>query len=380
MLRNIPIGQKRRLRSLLPDTRNRILQTLKKRKSRHKRQEFPGTKKQGSTRHRDHHLSRGEALLLRYFFTPIRCLFVCSFVIHVVSVCGILTIVLVHLISIAVSEMSAGAIIAVGAIAITIGNIAVALLHIAVTVGIRTVSVIVHAAAVAIHTAITVAVHITVTIVVAPTVASVCHLAVTAIARSITVITSAIAVITSIVAIITSAVVVITSTVAVIISAISVAAVVASTISHATSHTRSVVEILAFIVAAAAVRPPTVFAIIAGIIVGAIKIELVAVGIARIDAITEPVIVPVSRAEEIIQSLETGVFRTAQDIRQIDVAPRPIRSIEVLVVVETEEIIIIDFVGGFILVFGEIQFVSHFVGQEERNAARCAAAHRVCRY
>lgn len=103
-------------------------------------------------------------------------------------------------------------------------------------------------------------------------------------------------------------------------------------------------------------------AVVAGIIIRTVEIKFVAVAITRIDAVTEMVVAPISRTIKIGQTSEALIFRTAEDVRQVEIAAVPIRAIEVVIIAEIKKIIIVHLISSLILLIGQIQLISHLVG------------------
>ena len=87
--------------------------------------------------------------------------------------------------------------------------------------------------------------------------------------------------------------------------------------------------------------------------------------IARIDAEVPVPAVPVKRAIE-IGCVDIGtVLPVEKHIAQVEIALTPIDTIEIIIRVDTHQVIEVDLVGSLILRIREIEFVSHLVGQEQ---------------
>ena len=108
------------------------------------------------------------------------------------------------------------------------------------------------------------------------------------------------------------------------------------------------------------------------------EIEVAAVWIASIDTEVPVAGVPVKRTVEIACCTECAILPVEQDIAQIKVTTSPVFTIEVCLRLNTQEVVEVYFVGGFILIFGEIQLVSHLVGQEQGLLTGLLVAHCLC--
>lgn len=109
-----------------------------------------------------------------------------------------------------------------------------------------------------------------------------------------------------------------------------------------------------FIPTAATIMTPAMPTAIYGNEMGTAEIEISAMGIPYIDGETPKAIPPYQRAIEIAGGHISVVLPTQQDIAQVQVALRPTPAIEVIIAVDTHQVIQVDFVGGLVLVIGEI--------------------------
>ena len=88
-----------------------------------------------------------------------------------------------------------------------------------------------------------------------------------------------------------------------------------------------------------------------------------AVGISPIQRQTPCPSHPVERAVEIVDVDEETVLVSAEHIPEVTVSSLPINAIKVLSAVDTEEIVEVDFIDGFHLLQGKVEFVCHLVGK-----------------
>ena len=132
-----------------------------------------------------------------------------------------------------------------------------------------------------------------------------------------------------------------------------------------------------FIPTAAAIMTPTMPTAIHGNEMGTTEIEISAMGIPYIDGETPKAIPPYQRAIEIAGGHISVVLPTQQDIAQVQIALCPTPAIEVIIAVDAHQVVQVDFVGGLVLVIGEIEFIGHLVGQEQRVFPCLLVAHGV---
>ena len=147
----------------------------------------------------------------------------------------------------------------------------------------------------------------------------------------------------------------------------------ASVVSTTVSHT----PVASVIPAASAVAVPCVTSAIGQVEVRASEVEECAVRIAGIDAKVPESCVPVERAIEVSGSAIGAILPVEQNIAQVHVASLPVKSVEVGLVLNTHQIVEIDFVGGLILVVCQIELVGHLVGEEEGLFASLLITHGV---
>ena len=120
---------------------------------------------------------------------------------------------------------------------------------------------------------------------------------------------------------------------------------------------------------------PGVAAAVNGIEAGHSEVEIVTIGIAGIDAEVPETVAPVEGAIEVGGVQECPVLPVEQYIAQIEVAMLPVEPIEVVIVVDTHEVVEVDLVCCLILLFGEVELVGHLVGEEQSLLASLLIAH-----
>ena len=144
----------------------------------------------------------------------------------------------------------------------------------------------------------------------------------------------------------------------------------------ATSETM-VCEVTSVIPTSAAVHSPTVTASVYGIEVRTSEVEVVAVGIAGVDAEVPVASVPIERTVEIGGCQIGAVLPVEQDITQVEVALCPVDSVEICLSVHAHQIVEVDLVCSLVLLLGEVQFIGHFVGEEQGLLASLLVTHCV---
>ena len=129
--------------------------------------------------------------------------------------------------------------------------------------------------------------------------------------------------------------------------------------------------------AAAPVVAPAVTAAVDGIEVRPAEIEIAAMRIAGIDAEVPIAGAPVERTVEIGGFNKSPILPVEQNVAQVEVAVFPVDSVEVGLRVHTNQIVEVDFVCSLVLLFGEIQFIRHLVGEEQGLLTSLFVAHGV---
>ena len=94
------------------------------------------------------------------------------------------------------------------------------------------------------------------------------------------------------------------------------------------------------------------------------EIEEVAVWVTGIDAKVPVASVPREWAIEVGCIHVSPILPIEQYVAKVKVALLPIESVEIVHVVDTHEIVEVDFIGSLILLVGEVELVCHLVGQE----------------
>lgn len=131
-------------------------------------------------------------------------------------------------------------------------------------------------------------------------------------------------------------------------------------------------------VAASAVMVPAVSSPVGGVEHRTSEEEVVAVGIAAIDGEMPVASFPVERAVEVGRCQIGIVLPAEEDVAQIEVTLLPISTVEIVAAVDAHEIIEVDLISGFILLFGQVQLIGHLVGKEEGLVTSLRIAHCGC--
>ena len=134
------------------------------------------------------------------------------------------------------------------------------------------------------------------------------------------------------------------------------------------------------VVAMSAYDVPGMSSPIAGIEHGASEVEVVAMGIAGIDAKVPIASIPVEWAVEVAGGTESLPLPVEQDIAHVEVATLPIGGIDVVVAGYSHEIVEVDLIGSLVLLVGEVELIGHLVGEEQGLVASLLIAHGVCAY
>ena len=93
--------------------------------------------------------------------------------------------------------------------------------------------------------------------------------------------------------------------------------------------------------------------------------EVVAVRVSSVDSEVPETTVPVERAIEVGGVQECAILPVEEDIAQVHVALTPIHPVEVIDRVDAHQIVEVGLVCSLVLVFGEVELISHLVGEEE---------------
>ena len=94
-------------------------------------------------------------------------------------------------------------------------------------------------------------------------------------------------------------------------------------------------------------------------------IEVIAVSIASVDWVVPSAASPCQRAIEVVEPNVDTILIVGENIAKVCVAAAPPCAVKVTVVVDAEQIVKVHLVGQFILLFGQVEFVCHLVGEEE---------------
>ena len=136
---------------------------------------------------------------------------------------------------------------------------------------------------------------------------------------------------------------------------------------------------VAVVVAVRAVQVPGMSATVCDVEVRASEVEVVAVRIAGIDAEVPITCAPVQWAVEVAGCDVCLPLCVEQNVAQVAVAALPVVAIDIVVARHTHQVVEVDLVGGLILFVGEVQLVSHFIGQEQCLVASLFVTHCLAR-
>ena len=141
----------------------------------------------------------------------------------------------------------------------------------------------------------------------------------------------------------------------------------------------SAVEVVtvSVIVTVSSVTMPGMSSAIGGIEVWPTEVEVVAVGIACIDGEVPETGAPVERTVEVTGCTEGSPLPVEEDVADVEVTALPIDAIDIVNTCYSHQVVEIDFIGGLILLIGQIEFVCHLIGEEEGLIASLFVAHRV---
>lgn len=110
------------------------------------------------------------------------------------------------------------------------------------------------------------------------------------------------------------------------------------------------------------------------------EVEVVAMRIASIDSEVPNTSVEVERAVEVSRIAEHTILPVEEHIAEVEITPTPVVAVQILVGVDTEQIIEVNLVSCLILVVGEVQLISHLISEEQSlfaclTVAHCASCH-----
>lgn len=105
------------------------------------------------------------------------------------------------------------------------------------------------------------------------------------------------------------------------------------------------------------------------------EVEVVAVRIASVYSEVPNACTEVERTIEVGCLAEHTVLPVEEHIAEVDVTPTPVVAVEFVIGVDTEQIVEVYLVSRLILVVGEVQLVSHLIGEEQRLFACLTVAH-----
>ena len=142
---------------------------------------------------------------------------------------------------------------------------------------------------------------------------------------------------------------------------------------------RTEVVTVVIVVSVRAVKMPGVCTTIGSIECRTSEVEVVTVRIAGIDAEVPITCAPVQWAVEVAGCDVCLPLCVEQNVAQVAVAALPVVAIDIVVARHTHQVVEVDLVGGLILFVGEVQLVSHFIGQEQCLVASLFVTHCLAR-
>ena len=129
------------------------------------------------------------------------------------------------------------------------------------------------------------------------------------------------------------------------------------------------------VVAVSAIHVPAVSTPVGGIEVWTSVEEIVAVGIAGIDAEMPIACIPVERTIEVGGCDEGIPLPCIKDVAQVEVTTLPVGTIHIVYAGDTHEVVEVDFVRCLVLGISQVELVGHLVGEEQGLVAGLLVAH-----
>lgn len=108
-----------------------------------------------------------------------------------------------------------------------------------------------------------------------------------------------------------------------------------------------------------------------------VKVEVVAVRIACVDAEVPQTVAEVERTIEVAGGAVCAILPVEEHVAEVHVTIAPVRSVEVVVCVYADEVVEVYLVSRLILVVCEIEFIRHLVCEEQCLLACLLIAHCV---
>ena len=130
-------------------------------------------------------------------------------------------------------------------------------------------------------------------------------------------------------------------------------------------YAAAVVECTPFVPAVSPVAPPAVPSTVSDVDVRTAEVQVVAVRIVGVYGKMPHTVGPVQRPVEVRCGTECTVLPVEQDVAKVEVALPPVRLVEVVRGIDAHQVVEVNLVSGVILLFGEVQFIGHLVGEEQ---------------
>ena len=109
----------------------------------------------------------------------------------------------------------------------------------------------------------------------------------------------------------------------------------------------------------------------------AVEVEVVAVRVAGVYAEVPVASVEVERTIEVGCIAEGAILPVEQNVAHVEIAVAPVGPIQVVDSIYTHKVVEVYLVCCLILVVGQIQLISHFVGQEQSLLTSLLITHSV---
>jgi len=124
---------------------------------------------------------------------------------------------------------------------------------------------------------------------------------------------------------------------------------------------------------------PCMSSTIAGVEYRTTIVEVVTVRIAGIDTEVPVAVCPVEGTIEIGGGTESTQLPVEQDIAQVEVTTLPVNAVYIIITGDTHQVVEVNLISSLILLFCQVQLVSHLVREEKSLVASLLVAHCLAR-
>ena len=107
------------------------------------------------------------------------------------------------------------------------------------------------------------------------------------------------------------------------------------------------------------------------------EVEVVAIGVACVDAEVPESCIPIDRTIEVLGCEVCAVLPVEEYVTEVEITTLPINSIDIVHIFETHEVVEVYLVCSLVLLVGEVEFIGHLVGEEEGLFACLFVAHGI---